>query len=128
MTGGTDGRGARRPRREAERVVVERFASSLASAFPDGGREVVGLDAVLVVDGGARAVSARGRDAVIARLRELMTPETSVALASVNGAYGVALSRGGNVVGVITGEVRSARLSTIWVVCAPEKLRHWNAD
>ena len=60
-------------------------------------------------------------------LRDLMAAGTTATIASINGSHGITLVRDERVVGVITTEVRAQALSTIWVVCNPEKLRHWNS-
>jgi len=67
-----------------------------------------------------------GRSAPSSELVALMTTGTTATMASINGVPGITLVRDGRVAGVITAEVRSGLLRTVWVVCNPEKLRHWN--
>jgi RNA polymerase sigma-70 factor (ECF subfamily) len=47
-------------------------------------------------------------------------------MASVNGLPGLLLARGDEIVAVLTADVRDGLLSNVWVVCNPDKLRHWN--
>ena len=84
----------------------------------------------LVVDSGGHVNTASiplsGRSAAAAELVALMTSGTSAVMASINSVPGITLQRDGRVVGIVTAEFRSGRLSSVWVVCNPEKLRRWN--
>src|SRR5690606_9989470 len=115
-----------------QRAIVERLISALSSSFSDEHDRLINPNAVLTIDGGTHAsvvpTPVRGRTEVIDGLRSLMAEETTAALAAINGTYGITLTRAGRVVGVITAEMASGALSTIWAVCNPEKLHHWNTE
>jgi len=119
-------------RPDAQRAIVERLISALSSSFSDEHDRLINPSAVLTIDGGTHAsvvpTPVRGRTEVIDGLRSLMVEETTAALAAINGTYGITLTRAGRVVGVITAEMASGALSTIWAVCNPEKLHHWNTE
>ncbi|MDX2401126.1 sigma-70 family RNA polymerase sigma factor family protein [Microbacterium algeriense] len=93
-------------------------------------RALLHRSVTLVVDSGGHANTASipltGRSAAASELMALMTPGTATATTSINSVPGITLTRDGRVVGVISADVRSGRLSNVWVVCNPEKLRHWN--
>lgn len=123
------------PHRGADHAIdgrlMERLAVAMSMVDEHAVRQLLRPDAVLIVDSGGLAPSpstpARGRSAAASRLTALVAPETAVAMASINGMPGLVLSRGEVVVAAVTTEVRAGLLSTVWVVCNPEKLRHWNA-
>jgi hypothetical protein len=94
-------------------------------------RMLLDRDAVLVADTGGQGRPApaplRGGAAVAAELVGWMRPGVTAASASVNGAPGLTLVRDDrSVVAVVAAEVRRGRLSRVWAVRDPEKLRHWN--
>jgi len=119
----------RRIRDAADEATIRELTRAMAG---NDERRVHGLlhrSATVVVDGGGRVPAEclpGGRSAPSADLVALMTTGTTATLASINGVPGITLVRDGRVAGVITAEVRSGRLLTVWVVCNPEKLRHWN--
>lgn len=122
---------ARRRRRGAPgSATIEALGTALMSADESGARAVLHREVILTIDSGGlvptASTSLKGRVAAASALMGLLTPETTVSGASINGAAGLVLSRDDSVVGTITGEMRSGMLSSIWVVCNPEKLRHWN--
>ncbi|WP_449407364.1 hypothetical protein [Microbacterium maritypicum] len=84
----------------------------------------------MVIDSGGHlntaSIPLNGRAAAASELVSLMSVGTTTATASVNSVPGIILLREDRVVGVITADLRSGRLSSVWVVCNPEKLRHWN--
>nr|WP_314845340.1 hypothetical protein [uncultured Microbacterium sp.] len=103
---------------------------ALANGDDDGIRSCLLPSAVLTIDSGgvvpAVQTPVEGRDRVIAGLRSLMTPATSVRMTSINGIPGLVLEREGLVIAAVTAESSAAMLSHVWVVCNPDKLRHWN--
>lgn len=118
---------ARRRRRGApDSATIDALATALTSGDDSGVRGVLHRDVVLTIDSGGlvptASTSLEGRVAAASALMALLTPETAVSGASINGAVGLVLTRDASVVGAITGGM----LSSIWVVCNPEKLRHWN--
>ena len=106
------------------------LARSMVSGDGEGVRAGVHREVLLTIDSGGllpgTSTHSEGRVAAASALLALVTPETSATLASINGEPGIILTRDGAVAGVITAETRSGMLSSIWVVCNPEKLRHWN--
>ena len=109
---------------------MEDLANALTSGDPAVIRALLRFDIVLVVDSGGQmpesSAPVERRAAASAGLVALMTAETSASTASINGVQGLVLMRDGAVVGAITVETRSRLLSRVWVVCNPDKLRHWN--
>lgn len=119
----------RRTRGAADQQIIEDLACALSTGDVTGIRSLLHPDAVLVVDGGVHphtAGSVAGADFVTAGLSAFVTAGTSLTMASINSTPGLAMLRGDAVVGVVTAEMRAGLLSTIWVVCNPDKLRHWN--
>lgn len=119
----------RRHRGAPERRTMEVLATAMSEGDESAVRELLGPDVVLVIDSGGRlpdaSVPAHG-NAPAARLVALMAPGTSAVMASINGVPGFVLSRADVVVAAITAEARAQQLTTVWVVCNPDKLRHWN--
>lgn len=93
-------------------------------------RELLAPDATLVIDSGGllpeTSSPLEGREAAATALLALMTAGTSPATASINGVPGMILIRRERVVAALTAQRRSRHLSAVWVVCNPDKLRHWN--
>ncbi|WP_447914072.1 hypothetical protein [Microbacterium phyllosphaerae] len=120
----------RRRRGAADRTIMHDLAIALTAGDRPGIRAMLRCDVVLVVDSGGlmpeSSTPVEGRAAASARLVALLTAETSATLASINGVQGLVLLRDGAVVAAITAESRSRLLSNVWVVCNPDKLRHWN--
>lgn len=90
-------------------------------------------DAVLVVDSGGR-VSAPldpvgGRARIVDMLVRFLDahPDAVAVECPVNGEPGIALHTGHDIVGVLTVGLRAERISRLWLVVNPEKLRAWNA-
>lgn len=120
----------RRRHGAADQNTMEDLAGALAVGDDLGIRALLHPDVVLVIDGGGHVATPQtplhGSAAAADGLAELVTPETSVTMASINSVPGFVLVRDGVVVAAVTSEVRSGLLSSVWVVCNPVKLRHWN--
>lgn len=120
----------RRRRRGTPETIIEEFSRALTEKDDEAVRRLLHGAVTLVIDSGGHLNTAtiplHGRSAASSELLALMTAGTTAVVASVNGVAGLTLMRDDRVVGVITGEFRSCRLSGMWVVCNPEKLRHWN--
>jgi RNA polymerase sigma-70 factor (ECF subfamily) len=124
----------RRRRADAStRRIIDALAISMSMSMSDDSPVMSLLDpeVLLVIDNGGIASAAseprNGRAEVARALAGLMTPETSITMASINGVPGFVLHRDDRVVAAVTGEVATGVLSAIWVVSNPAKLRHWNA-
>lgn len=119
----------RRVRGAPDPDVMEQLATAMSPADERAIRQVLRSDAVLVIDSGWAATAptpVHGRVAVAAALNALMTRGTAVIPASINGNAGLVLSRDETLVAAVTAELRAGLVSRVWVVCNPEKLRHWN--
>lgn len=106
------------------------LATALTSNDEDALRELLHPEVILIIDSGGRIPDAsepiEGQTAASTALLKLMTSDTSITFASINSVPGLTLTRGKQVVGAVTAEMRSRLLSSVWVVCNPDKLRHWN--
>ncbi len=139
MTGGHLPAWVRRRRRDVvDPSILEALAVALTAGDDDGIRAVLHPKVELVIDSGgvlpsistpegpASGAAAGERDAAAAGLRALVTADVTVMVASVNSLPGLLLVREEAVVGVVTAEMRDHLLANVWVVCNPDKLRHWN--
>lgn len=120
----------RRLRGAPDQELIDALALVIAKADAGGIRSLLHPDVTLIIDSGGRgpipATSTSGRDAVSAELSTLATAETSVGMATINSVPGFTLLRENRVIATVSAEMRSGLVSAIWVVCNPEKLRHWN--
>ena len=86
----------------------------------------------MLTDGGgmveANPHGVRGSVAVARRICDVLQRQPAeISEAEINGLPGLVFRRGGAVDAVISVKVRRGRVTDIWVVLNPEKLRHWNA-
>jgi RNA polymerase sigma-70 factor (ECF subfamily) len=106
------------------------LAAALVDRDEERMRALLHPDVVLVIDGGgvvsAPAAAVQGSADAALELTALMSPGTTVRTASINGASGLLLVRDLRVVAAVTVETTRRRISRVWVVCNPEKLRFWN--
>lgn len=120
----------RRRRGAADEATMKELAIALTSSDQDALQELLHPDVVLIIDSGGHfpnvAEPVEGQAAASAQLLRLVTSGTSTAMASINSVPGFTLIRDKEVVGAVTAETRSRLLATVWVVCNPDKLRHWN--
>jgi RNA polymerase sigma-70 factor (ECF subfamily) len=120
----------RRRLRRADEATVARLSAAMAARDARSIHALAHRAVSLVVDSGGQmqtaSVPLTGRAAASGELVSLVTPGTTLAVAAINGAPGIVLHRGGVVVAVVTTEIRRRRIVNVWVVCNPEKLRHWN--
>ncbi|MDQ0643453.1 hypothetical protein [Microbacterium murale] len=120
----------RRRRGAPDLATMEELARAMVFADEGAIRAVLHPEVILTIDSGGLVPAAPtpvgGHAAVASSLVVLMTPETSVTMASINSVPGFTLIREETVVGAVTADTRSGQLSSVWVVCNPEKLRHWN--
>ncbi|MDQ0614703.1 hypothetical protein QF046_002344 [Microbacterium sp. W4I4] len=124
---------ARRRRRDVlDPNILEALSAAMTAGEDEALRAVLHPDAELVIDSGgvrpepAAAQGPDGREAAVSGLRALAASDITILTASVNGLPGLLLFRGDAVVGVVTADVRDRLLANVWVVCNPDKLRHWN--
>ena len=104
--------------------VLRRFAQACRSGDTAAVRAVLTSEAIAVCDG---IGVVRGR-ADVARLAGLLSAERSqiaITHESVNGRPGLALHRLGRVIAVIAADIAGARITALWIVLDPAKLRAW---
>jgi len=133
MTGGHIPAWVRRRRRDViDPSVLEALSAALTSGDDAAIRAVLHPDVEFVIDSGGALPQApalqgsSGREAAVSGLRALVASDSTMVMASVNGLPGLLLVRGDAVVGVVTADMRDRLLTHVWVVCNPDKLRHWN--
>ena len=122
--------GRRWRRGAADGATIGELSRAMAAKDTLALRAVLHRSVTLTIDSGGHVQTASipltDRAAASSELIALMTSDTTVAVASINGVPGITLVRDGMVVGALTAEIRRGRLVRVWVVCNPEKLRHWN--
>lgn len=120
----------RRGHRGAYETIIDELSTAMTAKDEDAVRDLLHRAVTLIIDSGGHGDTAsiplNGRTAASSELVSLMTTGTTTVVASINSVPGITLVRDDRVVGVITAAFRSGRLSSVWVVCNPEKLRHWN--
>jgi len=126
----------RRRRDVTDPSILEALSAVLSAGDDDGIRALLHPDVELVIDTGgvqsetaacpATAPSHDGREAAVRGLRALVASDVTIVPASVNSLPGLVLAREEAVVGVLTADMRDHLLRNVWVVCNPDKLRHWN--
>jgi RNA polymerase sigma-70 factor (ECF subfamily) len=85
----------------------------------------------LIVDSGHSPQPAAPLAGSVATALELLAlldtfPARVLAEHDVNGAAGIVVRSNDRVVAVISVGVRAAKVSQLWAVTNPDKLRHWN--
>ena len=84
----------------------------------------------MTIDGGPTAPGprrVRGRLDVARRMRQVLEQlPAELSEREVNGQSGLVLKREGQVSAVVCVDVRRHRITDVWVVLNPDKLRHWN--
>jgi RNA polymerase sigma-70 factor (ECF subfamily) len=125
---------ARRRVRAAQAAVVRAFRQAWEAQDIEVLAGLLDPDATAIADGGGRAVTfldpidGAGQIAQawmeIARRR---TAAMTLTERAVNGEPGLVAEQDGEIVTVFAFEVSDGRISRIWVVRNPEKLRSWTA-
>jgi len=88
---------------------------------------------VIVVDSGGRVPAPLHPVGGRARIIDMVVcfldahPDAVAVECPVNGEPGIALHTGRDIVGVLTVGLRAERISRLWLVVNPDKLRAWNA-
>jgi hypothetical protein len=115
--------------RRGDDAIVREFAAACDAGSVDVLRSMLTPEAVVVSDGGGRVAAAlspvRGAHAAARCVTDLLQPGTAVSVERVNGQAGVVLRRGGIVVGVVSLGLTGAKVSAVWIVLNPDKLRYW---
>ena len=117
--------------RRGDEAVVHRFATACGAGSVGAVRSMLAPEAVVVSDGGGKVASAlrpvRGLDEAAQRITELLSvePGTALSVEAVNGQAGVVLRRAGQVMAVVSLNVTGRKVTAVWIVLNPDKLRHW---
>jgi RNA polymerase sigma-70 factor (ECF subfamily) len=129
---------SRRPRMKVDRTeqqrVVERFLDALTTGDVQGLMDALAPDVVVVADGGGLVTAARhpivGADKVVAFLSKFATvaPGATVDTVWLNGALGGRIMLGGQVDTVVSFVVEDGRISRMYAVRNPHKLRRLDAE
>ena len=107
--------------------VLRRFVHACRSGDTTTVRAVLTPEAVAVCDG-IGAVYGRAGVAWLAGLLLAERPRMTITRESVNGRPGLALRRLGRVIAVIAVGTAGARITALWIVLDPAKLRAWHRD
>jgi RNA polymerase sigma-70 factor (ECF subfamily) len=112
---------------------VRRLNQAVETGRPENVTEVLAPDVEMVTDeGSGHAVSTvSGATQVAHRICSILTDGAGsgeLTEHNVNGQPGLVLRQQGEVVGVICVDVVGDRISDVWVVLNPDKLRHWNSS
>ncbi|MGY1741650.1 MULTISPECIES: RNA polymerase sigma-70 factor [unclassified Blastococcus] len=124
---------ARRPRMEVSRAeqqrVVERFLAALTAGDVQGLMDVLAPDVVVVADGGGlapaalRPVSGRARVANALSRFTRLAPGVQITTPTVNGAPAARIDPGGEFETAVTFVVEDGRITRIYAMRNPHKLR-----
>ncbi|HWD81564.1 MAG TPA: hypothetical protein VG497_21870 [Kribbella sp.] len=112
-----------------EHAVVHRFATACRAGSSAAIRSLLAAEVTAVSDGGGQVAAAlepvHGPAQVARCLTDLLRPEFALTVEAVNGQPGVVLRSVDRVVAVMSLKVTGPKVSTVWIVLNPEKLRHW---
>lgn len=125
-----------RGRRDTDRTAHDRLVGVLHRATRDGDRDAVRalLDprVTMWVDAAGSADATpgvvEGVDETARALSRVLRhgPGVEVEVCSVNGVAGLTVRHEGTVTGVVSVSAASGRVTKVWVVLSPGKLRGWN--
>jgi hypothetical protein len=104
--------------------VLRRFVEAGRSGDTAAVRAVLAAEAVAVCDG-IGAVHGRADVARLSGPLLAERPRITITREAVNGRPGLALRRLGRVIAVIAAETDGTRITTLWIVLDPAKLRAW---
>jgi RNA polymerase sigma-70 factor (ECF subfamily) len=116
--------------RHAKLVHAVRLACEAGDARAIG--SLLAVTVTAVVDGGGRVRAPteplQGLTAVTRWILRALAKHPALALSerSINGRAGLVLNKDGRVVGVAGFDTRAERITRIWIVLNPDKLRRWN--
>jgi RNA polymerase sigma-70 factor (ECF subfamily) len=104
--------------------VLRRFVQACRSGDTAAANTVLTPEAIAMCDG-IGVVHGRADVALIAGLLLAQRSQITITDESVNGGPGLALHRAGRVVAVIAVETAGTRITVLWIVLDPAKLRAW---
>jgi RNA polymerase sigma-70 factor (ECF subfamily) len=111
---------------------VRRFAAACRRADVAAIRAALAADAFAVCDGGGLVPAAlgpvHGAEDVAAVAAALLSgqPDGELTIEAVNGHAGLALRRAGRAVAVTALQTADSKVTAVWMVLNPEKLRRWH--
>ena len=112
-----------------DHAVVHRFATACRAGSSAAIRSLLAAGVTAVSDGGGRVAAelepVHGPAQVARCLTDLLRPEFALTVEAVNGQPGVVLRSVDRVVAVLSLKVTGPKVSTVWIVLNPDKLRHW---
>ncbi|GAA1124185.1 hypothetical protein GCM10009630_22650 [Kribbella jejuensis] len=112
-----------------EHAVVHRFATACRAGSSGAIRSLLAAEVTAVSDGGGRVPAelepVHGPVQVARCLTDLLRPEMALTVEAVNGQPGVVLRSVDRVVAVLSLKVTGRKVSTVWIVLNPDKLRYW---
>jgi len=111
--------------------LVEQFVRALANADVDGLMRVLSADTALTIDGGGKVaapprtvVGAKRIAVFLATMPSVLPADAVYRLAEVNGRPGVVVQTKEQTVAVASFDWEDGRITAIYVVANPDKLRH----
>ncbi|MEU8224136.1 hypothetical protein [Kribbella sp. NPDC048915] len=117
--------------KRGDHAVVHRFATACRAGSAGAVRSLLAPEVVAVSDSGGQVAATtdrvRGADQVARCVTHLVGPETVLTVEAVNGRPGVVLRMLGRVVAVLSLNVTGQKVSEVWIVLNPDKLRHWQS-
>jgi RNA polymerase sigma-70 factor (ECF subfamily) len=111
---------------------VRRFAEACQLKDIAALRDSLDADVIAVCDGGglvpAATGSVHGAEDVALLIAVLLCrqPDTELTVEAVNGQAGLALRRAGHAVAVVGVRAADTKLTNLWIVLNPAKLRGWH--
>ncbi|MGW3808594.1 siderophore-interacting protein [Micromonospora sp. NPDC005113] len=112
--------------------VVRRFAEACQLGDIGALRAALDADAIAVWDSGGLVPtgvgSIHGAQDVAQMVAALLggQPGTEVTIEAVNGRAGLALRRGGQAIAVVAVQTAGTKVTVLWTVLNPAKLRGWH--
>jgi hypothetical protein len=113
--------------------LVPRLAEACGDAGDPAALEaLLHPESVALCDGGGEVPAARQLVSGPARVARLLItllcdrPGAAVTVESVNGRDGLALRQDGTVLAVVAVSATAGRITNLWIVVNPAKLRHWH--
>jgi RNA polymerase sigma-70 factor (ECF subfamily) len=112
--------------------VVRRFTEACLLGDIAALRAALDADAVAVCDGGGLVPAAMGSihgAEDVARLVAVLLcgqPDTELTIEAVNGRAGLALRRAGRAIAVVGVQATDTKVTVLWIVLNPAKLRGWH--
>jgi RNA polymerase sigma-70 factor (ECF subfamily) len=113
---------------EQRQTTVSRLRHAVETGLQDRLIDTLARDVEMIADegGGSVATTTRGGTEVARMMRSILGARPALTEQNVNGQPGLVLREHGEVTGVICVDAANIRITRIWIVRNPAKLRHWN--